>query len=130
MFDHVKKSKEQGNLGVTRAIYEYSKLGYHVSIPMGDCQKYDLIIDDGTCLKKVQVKTSRKKDGISYMVSLESNGWKNGKYTHNPIDTARFDILFVLVEDGSCWSIPADKIITTTAINVGGEKYQEYLLNT
>lgn len=38
------------------AIAYYSKLGWTISIPVTDSQDYDLIVDTGTKLLKVQVK--------------------------------------------------------------------------
>jgi len=53
-----KVPKRQGNVGVAKAVYEYTKRGYTVLMPMSDSDKYDMVVDDGD-LHKVQVKTSR-----------------------------------------------------------------------
>ena len=58
MFGNVNNFKQQGNIGMAYAIAYYTKLGYVVSIPLTDSQDYDLIIDTGIKLLKVQVKTT------------------------------------------------------------------------
>lgn len=51
-------TKILGNAGLGRAIAHFTKLGQTVCVPLTDSQKYDLIVDDGTRLLKVQVKAS------------------------------------------------------------------------
>ena len=76
LFDESITTSEQGDIGEARAIYEFVKLGYVVSKPINDKAKYDLIIDTGDCLKRVQVKTSRhRKPGSSdgcYALSIST----------------------------------------------------------
>ncbi len=110
-------SKKQGNLGIARAIYEYTKMGYTVLIPLSDSDKYDLVIDDDDTLKRVQVKTSRCKarsykgyNKTGYQVNLATKG---GNRTINKIrgrETTDYDLLFVLLETGECWSIPTEAL--------------------
>ena len=61
-------SKSKGNLGEIKVASEFIKWGCTVSFPFGDNARYDLIIDDGKELKKVQVKYSDYK--------TENNSWK------------------------------------------------------
>lgn len=66
---------QQGNAGVGQAIAYYTSQGYTVSIPLNDTQKYDLIVDDGESLRRVQVKTTThvKPSGF-YGVTLKTSG--------------------------------------------------------
>lgn len=52
------RTKDQGIIGETRAIYEFEKRGIAVSIPFGDNLPYDIIIDVNGSLYKAQIKTS------------------------------------------------------------------------
>ena len=61
MFENAINSKKQGDIGMCYAIAYFSKLGYTISIPITDSQDYDLIIDNGIELLKVQVKTTKFK---------------------------------------------------------------------
>lgn len=51
-------SKHIGNIGEILAIAYLVKKGYYVSIPYGDNARYDLIVDDGIKLHRIQVKTT------------------------------------------------------------------------
>ena len=71
--------------------YYFTSIGYNVSVPLGEDCKYDLIIDFGGHLIRVQVKTCREeKNGIIFSVSSSSlkSGGKSIKrtYTKNDID--------------------------------------------
>lgn len=131
--------KKQGNVGVARAVYEYTRMGFAVLAPLSDSDKYDLVIDDGTKLKKVQVKTSRckKKDytgrgrnTTGYAVQLATTGGNTKSNTRRLRQVGDYDLLFVLIEDGRCWSIPASVLGATGQLQVGAEgpraKYNEY----
>lgn len=61
-------SKSKGNLGEIKVASEFIKWGCTVSFPFGDNARYDLIVDDGDSLKRVQVKYSDHK--------TENNSWK------------------------------------------------------
>ena len=109
------------------AIAYYSKLGYTISIPLTDSQDYDFIIDTGTNLLKVQVKTSTQvsNHGVP-IVSLRTNGGnRSGQGKEKTFDINSSDLLFVLLENGTCYSIPTKNITSKTAINLG-EKYLPY----
>ena len=56
-------SKAIGDLAELMVATKYVELGCFVSRPLTDNAPYDLIIDDGTFLKKVQVKARSPKDG-------------------------------------------------------------------
>lgn len=123
LFDNAANSKKQGDIGMCYAIAYYSKLGYTVSIPVTDSQDYDIIVDTGNNLLKVQVKTTSYKSSHGvYQVALRTCGG-SGKcklFTDNSSN-----LLFVLTESGECYSIPTSEITTTTSINLG-EKYLAY----
>lgn len=53
-------SKQKGDVGETRVIYEFTKRGIQVSIPYGDSARYDLIAEFNGKLNKIQVKYCSK----------------------------------------------------------------------
>lgn len=127
LFDNAANSKKQGDIGMCYAIAYYSKLGYTVSIPVTDSQDYDIIVDTGNNLLKVQVKTTSCKSphGI-YQVALRTcGGNRSGSGKCKLFTDNSSDLLFVLTESGECYSIPTSEITTTTSINLG-EKYLAY----
>jgi len=120
--------KSQGDLGEARAVYEYTKLGYTVLKPLSEGNKYDLVVDNGTNLLKVQVKTSRcqTKSG-GYEVSLKTSGGNTKSNTIRRRSQDDYHLLFVLTENGRCWSIPVEALgNASTAIIVGTCKYAEF----
>ena len=64
--------KQIGNLTELKCISAFYELGYSISIPYGENNRYDFIADIGGKLIKVQVKTSSTKDGNSYKFSCRS----------------------------------------------------------
>lgn len=130
-FDNVNVSvrKLQGNVGVARAIYEYTKRGNTVLMPWSDSDKYDLVIDDGVSLHKVQVKTSRCKANGGYAVNLATKGGNTSINKVRTREVADYDILFCLTEDGNCWSIPVTALGDAKhSIVVTSDKYKAYRL--
>ena len=55
--------RRQGNAGLGIAIAYFSRVGAEVAIPLTDTQRYDLIIENGSGLERVQVKTTTLKEG-------------------------------------------------------------------
>ncbi|MFF9097594.1 group I intron-associated PD-(D/E)XK endonuclease [Streptomyces sp. NPDC014802] len=51
--------KARGELTEAIVLAKLIELGYGVSMPFGDNRRYDMIVDDGHRLHRVQVKTAR-----------------------------------------------------------------------
>lgn len=66
-------SKQIGSLGVANAIAYYTNLEYAVFIPVSDVSRYDLIVDTGTFLKRVEVKTVMSDRGTVDLRTLGKN---------------------------------------------------------
>ena len=136
--DNKDSARAQGDIGEARAIYEFTKMGYLISIPTSTHCPYDLIIDDGQKLQRVQVKTSQYEREFSatksYEVCLATSAMtqenRNRKFAKTE-RTQEYDLLFVLTGDGKVWIIPEDKIEGkfTISLNQNG-KYARYLTET
>lgn len=72
-------SKDRGNIGEAIVLAEAVKRGLTVSQPFGDNARYDLVIDDGESLDRVQVKTVTPKDG-RLVIPIVSKGYLGGDY--------------------------------------------------
>lgn len=127
MFENVINSKKQGDVGMCYAIAYYSRLGWTVSMPITDSQDYDLLVENtDNNILKVQVKTSRYlTEGGTYQVSLKTCGGNKSGQTIKKMDKNYIDLVFVLVDDGSCYSIPTEKIESSGSMNLG-DKYSEF----
>ena len=80
-------TKRLGLMGELKAQYDFIKMGYEVSIPLGDYLPYDLIaIKDGKLIK-IQVKTTENvKEGKMIFDLTSQNYYISKKYTENDID--------------------------------------------
>src|ERR1041384_1061280 len=106
-----RNSKKQGDVGMGAAIYNFSKLGYTVSIPITDNQEYDLVVDDGISLKRIQVKTTRFIDRGFYIVHLRTNGGNmSGTGKYKLLDKNKVDAVFVLTAEEKMYLIPVEEL--------------------
>jgi hypothetical protein len=120
-------SKLQGNVGIGAAIAHFTSLGWIVSIPLTDSQKYDLIVDDGTSLKRVSVKTTAHKPGRYFAVQLRTLGGNQSFHTVQHFDPTKAELLFVYCADQSRYVIPT-AVITAKSTIMLGTKYATYRL--
>jgi PD-(D/E)XK endonuclease len=119
--------REQGDIGERSALYWLIGRGAHVAIPFGHSPHYDLIADFGGELFRVQVKTSVCRYKGRWAVTVCTRGGNQSwQGLVKKLDPSQFDYLFVLVEDGRQWFIPARRIEGATAIHLGGPKYSEF----
>ncbi|MCB1711329.1 MAG: hypothetical protein KDH96_02255, partial [Candidatus Riesia sp.] len=91
-----------------------------------DCQKYDLIVDDGIDLKKVSVKTATTKSNSNfYRLYLRTvSGRKVVGCSHE-----NTDVTFVLCADSTMYCIP-NKVLSnyknTVVLNSRFNTYKVY----
>jgi hypothetical protein len=92
-----KNTHQKGNLALGSAIAYFTKHQYVVSVPLNDCQKYDLIVDNGS-LARVQVKYAGQrnpKNGL-FIAKLNTSGANSNRYWNNEFDSSQIEILYVL----------------------------------
>lgn len=122
-------NKEKGNSGLVAAIGYYGMLGYIISLPLNDTQDYDLIIDNGEKLLKVQVKATAQRSPQGYtIVNVCSTGGTRGTVYKTVKDT-NVDILFVLTELQEMYEIPIEEVITTKTLTLGPDR-QHFRVDT
>lgn len=113
-------NKAQGNIGEAAAILHYTKKGCIVSKPLFENTPYDLVVDSGEGLKRVQVKTSRNlKPSGKYEVNLRVFGGNRsgtGKVKH--ISKDEVDILFALLGDDRIEEVDVADIDGRSTINL------------
>lgn len=103
-------NKQKGKAGLALAIGYYGSKGYTVSLPLNDTQDYDLIVDKGNTLYKVQVKCTGtvNKYGI-YRAPLRSCGGTNG-HVYKFVKDTNIDLLFIVCTNGNMFEIPKEEI--------------------
>lgn len=118
----------QGDIGVWTAILYYTRQpAITVSVPTTEQCRYDLVIDDGYRLMRVQVKTCtfKAKSG-AYEVQLRTNGANyTTKYKCAKIDIGECDMVFILTGDGTAYEMPSRVLHGRSTVTMSGE-YLEY----
>lgn len=71
-------TKSIGDLSEVMAIAALTKAGYAIAVPLGENHRYDLVIDDGCALWRVQVKTGRLRKGAVLFNCYSSHQHRNG----------------------------------------------------
>ena len=91
-------SKTVGDIAELKAALYYTENDYVVSKPLGDNAPYDLIVDDGITLKKVQVKSRAVRDNkiAVEMWTLPGSGKNTTRVDYTPNS---FDEVFVYVPE-------------------------------
>lgn len=78
-------SKEIGTIAEQAFILEALKQGFGVSVPIDDNLPYDVLIDNGKKILKIQIKTSQGSGGIYNVNTTKS---KNRSYNSSDFDFA------------------------------------------
>lgn len=119
--------KERANIGLGKAISYFLDMGYNVSIPITDTQRYDLVVEFEGSLARVECKTTDYKSeyGIP-VVSVKTCGGNRSGQTIKKISEDEADLLFAYdIGSDSCWVIPVSVIHGMTSLSLG-KKYEDY----
>ena len=120
-------SKSKGNLGEIKVASEFIKWGCTVSFPFGDNARYDLIIDDGDNLKRVQIKYADSKENGSWRcICVSSTNHTTNKNLHDYQNNV--DIMaFYIAELDKCimFNISELKDMNNIIISFDTDKYKD-----
>lgn len=75
-----RNSKDRGDETEARVIHELVSCGYSVSLPFGDNNKYDLVLDAGGELYRIQCKTGWTTKKGTMRFNTHSQTTRNGEY--------------------------------------------------
>ena len=99
--------KQKGNLTELRCITSFIENGATVSIPYGDCARYDFLAEINGKIIKVQCKTSRLfgdvNDGIEFSCKSTEPSSNSRRYTKNEID------YFCTYYNNQCYLVPVEE---------------------
>ena len=76
-------SKTVGDTSEAKVLARFIELGWGVMIPFGDNLRYDLVLDRGNGLERVQVKTAQYKCGTIRFRSCSQRNRTNIKIKYN-----------------------------------------------
>jgi hypothetical protein len=77
-------TKSIGDLSELEVAVALARSGYAVSKPLGENQRYDLIIDDGERLSRVQVKTGRIRGSVVMFNCCSTHGHRRTSLQTRP----------------------------------------------
>lgn len=98
-------SKQKGNLTELQCLAAFTELGYIVSIPYGDCARYDFIVDINNILYRIQCKTSSKQDEGVYEFSCRSTAANHSRAATRSYSEEEIDFFATIIEN-KCYLIP------------------------
>jgi len=82
----MRETQRKGDIAVARAIATFTILGYDVAVPLTESAAYDLMIDDGDGLHKVQVRYSTGREVELRRIHSNSRGYVVKKTRSNAYD--------------------------------------------
>ncbi len=115
-------TKSIGNITELKCLIAFTQMGFDCSIPYGDCSKYDIIVDVGDELLKIQCKSSRhpidngvvNKDVIVFScVSQTTNTKKTTRHTYKD----KVDYFATTWKD-KVYLIPVDECSTSKTLRL------------
>ena len=77
----LRDTKSVGDLSEMLLAGKLALAGYGVAVPLGENQRYDLIIEKNEVLSRVQVKTGRLRNGVVRFNCYSSHTHRNGPST-------------------------------------------------
>ena len=104
----MRNTKEVGNLTELQCLTGLYELGCDVSIPFGNSQKYDLIMDWNGKLYKVQVKHAHDHDGEFFTFKTRWQGHNAAGYTQTKYTKEDIDF-FATFYNGHIYLVPVEE---------------------
>jgi hypothetical protein len=105
--------KETGDRTTMAIMFALRLEGYAILLPFGENTRYDLVIDNGSRLRRIQCKTGRLKDGAVHFPTCSTYvHHKNPKIPRRDYAGQIDDFAVYCPELGSVYLIPIDDVPT------------------
>lgn len=105
-----------------QCIKDFISLGYHCSIPYGDCARYDIVVDIDNKLYRIQCKTSSwSKDTAQEKVAFDFDARTttvNTKKTIRKLYTSKEIDFFYTYFEGKSYLIPMSEMEGKTSFRM------------
>lgn len=82
----MRTTQRKGDIAVSQAIARFTVMGYDVALPFTESASYDLIIDTGAELKRIQVRYTSAKEVALRRIHSNSKGYVVKKTNANAYD--------------------------------------------
>lgn len=94
----MRETQRKGDIAKAQSIASFTRLGYDVGILITESAAYDLLVDDGASIFRVQVKYCGDKNGWLDLRQIHSNA---RGYVVKKTESKTYDWLYVLGSDGT-----------------------------
>src|SRR3712207_1609064 len=91
----MRDTQRKGDIAVSQAIATFTRLGYDIAVPLTESAAYDLIVDDGEGIWRIQVKYSGGKEVDLRRIHSNSKGYMVKKTAEQA-----YDWLYILKDSG------------------------------
>lgn len=91
----MRTTQRKGDIAVSQAIARFTKIGYDVALPLTESAHYDLIVDTGRALKRVQVRYSSVREVALRRIHSNSKG-----YVVKKTKADAYDWLYIFKDSG------------------------------
>jgi hypothetical protein len=108
----VTNTKQRGDRTEARAIHEFIASGCSVSVPFGDNDRYDLVVDDGDRLRRVQCKTAWPNKPNTIRFNTHSQTTVDGEYEEMTYEGAVDGFAVWDPEGGRLYWVPVEAATT------------------
>lgn len=101
------ETREKGTLTESKILAAFVEAGYLVSLPFGDGHKYDLIVDDGRRIQRIQCKTGRVRGGSLLFNACSFSGNAGTRRDYK----SAADLFAILnLETGDVYVVPVEEV--------------------
>ena len=112
----------KGMITELECIKAFIDLGYHCSIPYGDCARYDVVVDIDNKLYRVQCKTSRwstdtVKEKVAFEISTRTTTTNTKKTIRKTYLEDEIDFFYTCF-NGESYLIPIAEISGKTSFRI------------
>lgn len=91
----MRDTQRKGDMAVAQAVATFTRLGFDVCLPLTESASYDLVVDDGERLARVQCRFASTRDVNLRRIHSNSKG-----YVVKHFDSNAYDWLYVLRPNG------------------------------
>jgi hypothetical protein len=100
-------AKQQGEVAESAFLHKAESLGFSVSKPWGDSERYDLIVDSGAHRWRVQIKSTARSQGQGYVVHVCAvrHARGRGRSGFVPYTAKEIDILAAYIVPRDAWYV-------------------------
>ena len=106
-------TKTKGDISELRVALALAEKGYAVSKPLGENVRYDLVMDDGEKLHRVQVKTGRIRGDVLIFNCSSTHGHRRTAIKSRPY-RGEIELLAVYCpDDGKVYIVPEPELTRT-----------------